>query len=165
MRSVHYGADGSWAAYPGWPHGGGTRGRFRSALLTLSLFGLCLHASAWLVKKGSGLPRKEGRQTEKGGVCRNSSFGELPCSACFCFWVGRPTMLRTMSDVFVSPPTHRVYPVRLCHSWCWLRGCRSCWFIRSIQAFNNDHKGPSIQYQYLYHHAHRANPHESVNVQ
>ena len=42
------------------------------------------------------------------------------------------------------PPTHRVYPVRLCHSWCWLRGCRSCWFIRSIQAFNNDHKGPWI---------------------
>ena len=51
-------------------------------------------------------------------------------------------MLLMLPDVFVSPPTHRVYPVRLCHSWCWLRGCRSCWFIRSIQAFNNDHKGP-----------------------
>ena len=116
-------------------------------LLSLSL-GLVLACLAGLVKQGIGFA-KEGRKAnrKKEGVWAFGRLGAIrPPLSCFgfCFWVGRPTMLRTMSDVFVSPPTHRVFPVRLCHSWCWLRGCRSCWFIRSIQAFNNDHKGPLI---------------------
>ena len=132
----------------GWPHGGGTMGRFGFALIisldcvALTCFRFACETRERFCQKGrKAIPKREAFVFRLGdrfvGLLSLSCFG-------FCCRVGRPTMLRMLSNVFVSPPTHRVYPVRLCHSWCWLRGCRSCVLIRSIQALNNDQQGPLI---------------------
>ena len=70
---------------------------------------LRLHASALLVKQGSGFAKKEGRHyiipKREAFVFRlGDRFVGLLSLSCFgfCCRVGRPTMLRMLSNVFVS---------------------------------------------------------------